>query len=424
MITIEELERFNPWWRTGKVREEWLKGYKRKLYHEVGKYADKKQIVLVWGLRRVGKTVLMLQIIQSLLDRINPKNVFYFSFDEAAFDFKDVLGGYQKLVLNRDFGGMKERVYIFLDEVHKVEDWENKIKTYYDIYPNLKFFLSGSASVRLRKRSKESLAGRMFDFLMGPLDFEEFLEMSGKDIKKIRESPELWKSEIVPMFYRYIKYGMFPELVNENDEEFARKYLLNNVIERIIYKDLPEEFGIKDLELLKSLAYLVGRNPGMTANYKEISKNLGKDQRTIGNYFEYLEFGLLLRFAFNYRGSPLASMRKMKKAYFTTPNLIFAFGQGADRALPVMLENLIMMETGATFFYKDGFEVDFVLQENGKLIAIEVKKAEKETKQLRRFSSKFKNVSKSFVVTLEEEGIADGIKIIPAWKFMLLKPYK
>jgi predicted AAA+ superfamily ATPase len=162
----------------------------------------------------------------------------------------------------------------------------------------------------------------------------------------------------------------------------------------------------------------------MTANYKEISKNLGKDQRTVGNYFEYLEFGLLLRFAFNYRGSPLASMRKMKKAYFTTPNLIFAFGQGADRALPVMLENLVMMETGATFFYKDGFEVDFVLQENGKLIAIEVKKAEKETKQLRKFSSKFKNVSKSFVVTLEEEGIADGIKIIPAWKFMLLRPYK
>ncbi len=424
MIGIEELERFNPWWRTGRVKEEWLKDYKRNIYSEIEKYSDKRQIILVWGLRRVGKTVMMFQMIQKLLGKTNPRNVFYFSFDEIAFDMKDVLESYQKLVLNSAFEETKEKVYIFLDEVQKVKDWENKIKTYYDIYPGIKFFLSGSASVGLRKRSKESLAGRIFDFSMKPLGFDEFLEMSGKDLRKIRENPELWKREIVPLFYRYIKYGMFPELIEERDEEFARKYILNNVIERIIYKDLPEEFGINDIELLKNLVYLVGRNPGMTVNYREISKNLGKDQRTIASYFEYLEFGLLVKFIFNYRGSPMASMRKLKKAYLATPNLIFAFSQSLERSLPMMLENTVAFETGAEFFYKNGFEVDFLIQDDGKLIAMEVKKGSKETKQLSRLKSVFKNVSKSFVVTVEEEGKSERCIIIPLWKFMLLKPYK
>lgn len=228
-MLIEELERFNPWWKTGSVREEWVKGYRRKLYFEIEKYVEKKQVVLIWGLRRAGKTTILFQIIQNLLGSIKPRNILYFSFDEIAFDLKDVLESYQKFILNRTFEETGEKLYVFLDEIQKVKDWENKLKIYYDLYPNIKFFISGSASVRLRKRSRESLAGRILDFLLKPLSFEEFLEMNGRDLKKIKENPELWKRDILPLFYRYIKYGMFPELVNEDDEDFARKYILNNV---------------------------------------------------------------------------------------------------------------------------------------------------------------------------------------------------
>ena len=419
-MNIEELERFNPWWKTGKVRDEWLKEYKRRLYFELEKYLEKRQIVLVWGLRRMGKTTLMFQMIRSLLNEVNSKNVLYFSFDEMVFDLKDVLESYQKLILNRTFEETRDRTYIFLDEVHKVKDWENKIKTYYDLYPNIKFFISGSASVGLRKKSKESLAGRILDFLLKPLSFEEFLEMTGKDLKKIKEKPDLWKRELIPLFYRYIKYGMFPELVDEENEEFARKYMLNNVLERIIYKDLPEEFGLKDIELLKSLIYMVGKNPGMIANYKEISKNLGRDQRTVANYFEYLEFSLLIKFVFNYRGSPIASLRKLKKVYLTTPNFALVFNPSLEMALPLMLENLVIVETDAKFFYRNSFEVDAIILENDKLIVIEVKRAEKDVKQIKKFIEKFKGrVKKAILVDMENEGKVERIEIIPAWKFLL-----
>lgn len=419
-MLVEDLEKFNPWWKTGSVREEWVKGYKRRLYFEIEKYVDKKQVILIWGLRRVGKTTILFQIIQNLLGSIKPKNILYFSFDEIAFDLKDVLESYQKFILNRTFEEAGEKLYVFLDEIQKVKDWENKLKIYYDLYPNIKFFISGSASVRLRKKSRESLAGRILDFLLKPLSFEEFLEMNGRDLKKIKENPELWKRDVLPIFYRYIKYGMFPELVNEDDEDFARKYILNNVIERVVYKDLPEEFGLKDVELLKKLIYIAGKNPGMIVNYKEISKDLGKDQRTIANYFEYLEFGLLAKFVFNYRGSPIASLRKLKKVYLSTPNIAFAFNPDMERVLPFMLENLISSETDANFFYRNGFEIDFVLTDNDRLTAIEVKKTEKDVKQVRKFVEKYKGkVKKAVIVDVEKEGKVDDIEIIPIWKFLL-----
>lgn len=430
MVDIEDLEKFNPWWKTGSVKEDWLKTYKRQLYFELEKYLEKRQILLIWGLRRLGKTTLMLQLVQNLLKTkdVSPKNILYFSFDELSFDLKDVLNSYQKLILGKTLEEEHEGVYVFLDEVQKVKDWENRIKVYYDLYPNVKFFLSGSASVGLRRRSKESLAGRIFDFVLDPLNFEEFLELRGLDLGKVKENPDLWKREILPHFYHYMKFGMFPELVGEMNAEVARNYLLNNVIDRILYKDLPEEFGLKDVELLKSLAYIVGKNPGLILNYTEISKNLGRDQRTIANYFEYLEFGLLIKFVFNYRGSPLASMRKMKKAYLATPNLAMVFNPNLERALPQMLENVVLNKTGAKFFYRNGFEVDFVLQTDNnadELIAIEVKKNEKDAKQIRKFVSKFgKRVKEKIIVDLETDGKIDDIEIIPAWKFLLLKHFK
>ncbi|MBE0524720.1 MAG: ATP-binding protein [Methanosarcinales archaeon] len=261
-----------------------LKPYKRHIYSDIEKYIDRRQIMLIWGLRRTGKTILMFQLIQDILAYTDNKNLFYFSFAEVVFDLKEILESYQRIVLGSSFDETEGKMFIFLDEIQKVDDWENKIKVYYDLYPNIKFFISGSASVSLRKKSTESLAGRIMVFQMKLLSFAELIEINGRDLTLIREDPDLWKRELIPLFYRYIKFGMFPELYDERDEDFARQYILNNVIERVIYKDLPDEFEIKDVELLKTLVYIISKKPGMIVNYKEIAKDLGKDQRTIANY--------------------------------------------------------------------------------------------------------------------------------------------
>jgi len=91
MVSIEELERFNPWWTKGGVPLEWTQEYRRKLYFAIEPYVKRRQILLVYGLRRVGKTTLMMQVISSLLKFTNPRHILYCSFDEETFTIKDVL---------------------------------------------------------------------------------------------------------------------------------------------------------------------------------------------------------------------------------------------------------------------------------------------------------------------------------------------
>jgi len=83
-----------------------------------------------------------------------------------------------------------------------------------------------------------------------------------------------------------------------------------------------------------------------------------------------------------------------------------------------MLENVVLMETDSKFFYKNNFEVDFVLVENEKIISVKVKKSEKDVEQLKKFIEKFEEkVKKGILITFEQEGKIDEIEIIPAWKF-------
>src|SRR3989344_1998524 len=157
-----KLEEFNHWWINKKVDAELALPFKRDIYAEIEKHIDKRFIVALVGLRRVGKTTTMYQIIQSLIERkISPTNILFFSFDEIVAKLGEVLDAYREMH-NKDF--RKEIVYVFLDEVQKCNNWENEIKKYYDLYPKLKFIISGSESLFIRRKTKETLAGRIFEF--------------------------------------------------------------------------------------------------------------------------------------------------------------------------------------------------------------------------------------------------------------------
>ena len=181
-----ELQSFNPWWRDGKVSPEFI-GRKRAIFGEVIKYLDKRQIVLFTGLRRVGKTTLMYQIIDELLRKgVNPYKILYFSFDEMKYDLEDIIKRYETDVLHTDIS--KEKVFIFLDEIQKLDGWPSKIKLLYDANPKLKLFLTGSAQITMWRGTRESLAGRFFDFLIKPLNFEEYLDFKAAKIDRNREN--------------------------------------------------------------------------------------------------------------------------------------------------------------------------------------------------------------------------------------------
>jgi predicted AAA+ superfamily ATPase len=422
-MEIRNLVKFNEWWTTNEVKPSLLKEYKRPLFFNIKKYIKDRQILLITGLRRVGKTTLMYQLIQHLLDeKVKSLHIVYFSFDEEIVDLDDLIKTYEEKVLKKKI--QNEKIYIFLDEIQKLENWQNKIKIFYDLYPNIKFIISGSASVQISKKAKESLAGRIFDFLLEPLTFREFLEW--KNIKIDKKRLEIFQKDMIPLFYDYLRKGGFPEIIDEEDDEKIKNYIKNNVIERIIYRDLPEEFGIKDYELLKTLIEMIANQPGMVVNYDALSRNLKKNKKTIIDYFFYLQYALLIKMIANYRENFLVSSRKMRKAYIANTAISFTLVPDfySDSFLEKIAENFAVIETEAKNYYRNKYEVDVILKIGKEILPVEVKYGKAEINSMLKFLSEFK-LKKAIILTKDvfDKKTLNKKKILllPLWVFSLTK---
>src|SRR3989344_249323 len=184
-----KLEEFNHWWTMAEVDVELALPFKRDIYIEIEKNIDKRFILALVGIRRVGKTTAMYQIIQKLIEtKIKKENILFFSFDEVSAKLSEVMETYKE-IHNKDL--RKEKIYIFLDEIQKCTGWENELKKYYDLYPKLKFIISGSESLFIRKKTKETLAGRIFEFTLTPFTFREYLRFN-----KIEENEFKYETKI------------------------------------------------------------------------------------------------------------------------------------------------------------------------------------------------------------------------------------
>ncbi|MEM2178991.1 MAG: AAA family ATPase, partial [Candidatus Methanomethylicaceae archaeon] len=269
----EDVERFNEWWFTGKIRKELALPFKRYAFSKILESLKERQILIITGLRRVGKTTLLYQAIEKLLETEEPNKILYFSFEESSTNIKEVLDFYEKQILKKVFEE-SGRVFIFFDEIQYCENWPSIIKQYYDLYPNIKFLISGSSSLLLSKEAIDKLAGRFFFFELKPLTFFEFLEMKGIKILE----PELFSRRIETYFFDYLRKAGFPEIVNwENDIKIA-EYIKNTVIDRVILRDLPIIFKTRDIILLEKIMKLILSNPGAIININSLSRDWGENK--------------------------------------------------------------------------------------------------------------------------------------------------
>ncbi len=128
---------FNPWWRSSQVPSE-LVGKTRSILSEILSYLDYRQMILLYGMRRAGKSTLMYQIIWHLLNqrKVPSMHIFYYSFDLKKDDLDQVIESYELTVLKKEIFQVNE-AYLFLDEIQKLTDWSNKIKILFDFNFNL-----------------------------------------------------------------------------------------------------------------------------------------------------------------------------------------------------------------------------------------------------------------------------------------------
>ena len=411
-----KLEEFNHWWISGKVDAELALPFKRDIYLEIERHLDKRFILALVGLRRVGKTTAMYQLIQKLINsKIDKINILFFSFDEVSVRLGDVLETYKE-IHNKDF--REEKVYIFLDEIQKCFGWENELKKYYDLYPKLKIIISGSESLFIRKKTKETLAGRIFEFTLTPFTFREYLRFN-----KLEESEFKYETRIKPLFIKFAEKGGFPETFSFKTDRELKEYIRALVVDKIVYKDIPRMFKLGDAEFLSVLLELISTNPGMYIDYQSIGKQFDKDRRVIKDYINYLKESFLITLLSNYRKGSITTLRKRKRAYPTDNALIYLYKSRIEEDFfGRMIETLVVNKLKASSFWKNGGEID-IIHNN---IPIEVKYQEKinseDFKPMREFMKKF-NTKEGLMLTKNEEKeikFEEGtIRLIPVWKWLL-----
>jgi predicted AAA+ superfamily ATPase len=416
---------FNPWWRTGEVPPS-LVGRRRKVFKELQPYLDLRQILILYGLRRAGKTTLMFQIIEELLKKrgVSPLQVLYFSFDEESEDIAEILKTYETEVLEERVSDGRE-IYLFLDEIQKLGSWPDKVKIVYDLNPNVKIFLSGSAALNLSKGGKESLAGRFFEFLIEPLDFDEYLDFKNIEIDRRRET--VYEAEIKRSLKDFMITGGFIEAL-ELDDIRRRKYFREGLLERVIFRDLPESFSIRSTDLLYRCMNVFAAHPGMILDYSNLGNDLGYDQRTVSDYVSYLEYAMLASKLYNYSPNRLTSEKKMRKVY--TSNTAFSFALSGESDFSALAEQLFANTLKAGFFWRSPQkdEVDLVLASEEGVVPIEIKMRSdikaRDAKPLFKFMTKY-GIGWGIIITSNlETAFRDGdlkVEVIPYWRYWTIK---
>ena len=413
MTKIEDaLRDFNPWWK----KKFSLVYHEREIFGEIKRYLDLPMIIALSGLRRAGKSTLMLKIAEEYIAKGTPSNrILYFSFDDfKGAELGEIVREYERLnALDTNDGK-----YLFLfDEIQKLTDWQDKIKTLYDTHKGkIKIILSGSESLFLKKWTKESLAGRVFLFNVKLLSFKEFIAFKGQ--KALLERPRLYRKELLQLFEDYLHTQGFPELVDIKDREVIRKYIREGVIDKIIYKDIPQLFKIEDIGVLESLINLLMDEPGQLIELSNLASELKITRQTLSNYITYLEESQLLKKLYNYSRNARKTERKLKKYYPTVISADLSFSVDST-ARSHAFEWLIVNQTGAEFFWRDVYknEVDIVLGKK-EPVPIEMKYGKISAEGLSAFMRKFKIKNGSIVsFDIEDEiKVKEGtIKIIPAY---------
>lgn len=294
------IARDNPWWNQGaKHPPEAEMG--RRVYFKFFKalaldFSVKRAAVLL-GPRRVGKTVMAKQLIHdAITGGMDPCSVFYASIDAPVYSGTP-LEHFLKFMPKEQKG--KHRLIVF-DEIQYLPDWQRHLKDLVDSYPNFKFVVTGSAAAALRLRSKESGAGRFSHFILPPLTFYEFLEFSGVDKALVTPRNDgtfhVGNLNILnEKFIDYLNFGGYPEAVmNPTVRKDAEQYIRNDIVDKVLLKDLPSLYGIHEIPELNRLFSVLAYNAGNEASLENLSQSSGISKPTITKYIQYLESAFLI----------------------------------------------------------------------------------------------------------------------------------
>ncbi|HET8797371.1 MAG TPA: ATP-binding protein [Thermoanaerobaculia bacterium] len=314
---LDVLHGFNPWW-TGK--QEAIPPFRRLAFFIGRKHLEDSSLrraILLAGPRRVGKSTILLQL---AADRIaagaEPASVLYLSLDNPVLRMvrlSEILSIYHATMHAEG-----KPATLLLDEVHYANDWELEIKQLVDHRPSYRILATGSATVVQKHALAESGVGRWLTVSVPTLSFYEFVQITREHQPDV--SPTLIPSHLaklddakrraiaaalrplLPLFQRYLFVGGFPETAMQSDVTLAQRLLREDVVERVLHRDMVSLFGVRNVDELERLFLYLCFNSGGIFAVNTVASELGTTKTTIASHLEILERAHLI-----YRLAPIAT---------------------------------------------------------------------------------------------------------------------
>ncbi len=356
------IERQNPWWfgkqfDVGIDRLPW--------YPLITKYMKAREILLLLGARRTGKSTLAYQIIKNLLrNKTSPESIFFINLDEPLFQSKSKDPMYLTEIFDYYLIEKKSvsTYYLFIDEIQNHDYWVQSIKMLYDTRKNIKIILTGSTSTLLQKEISTKLSGRYFHIMVYPLSFREYL-----GFKRLQKPTTIEKLQC---FNDYLEFGAFPRVVLENDKDLKQE-LLKNYFQTIYLKDIIYPNNLRNNKDVFDLLYFIISNIGKNFSYSNLAKTLGISVETVKEYIGFAENSYMIYTLMKYDISVKKQIANSKKIYCLDTGLVnsisFRFSENKGR----LIENLVYMslikEKNEIYYHKENYECDFIIKDGMKI---------------------------------------------------------
>ncbi len=379
------------------------------------------EILIITGIRRCGKSVLLQQMRSKLKEQD-----FFFNFDDERLvnftvsDFQTLQECFFEL-----FG--EQHTYYF-DEIQNVSGWENFVRRLYN--EGNKVIVTGSNARMLSRELGTHLTGRYMSVEIFPFSFREYLQLANIELTIKDFYLTSKRSILLGHFKEYLEKGGFPKFLQSPSTRY-----LSSLYESIIFRDVMARNGLTNDKEIQELIFYLASNATKRITYTSLGKVVGiRHAETIKNYLEYIEQTYMIFQLLKYSPSVKVQMLNPKKVYFIDNAIVSRIGFNATDNMGVKLENLVFIELKRRgydiFYHADKKECDFVVREGMRIMAAyqvtiamtDAKTRKREIDGLLEAMNTY-GLSESYILTMEEKENVEVedkvIHILPTWEWML-----
>ena len=396
--------------------------YKRDILETIIDKLHLKQIQVLKGIRRSGKTTLFRLLINHLSATHNPKSILYINLDDPYFSelYKDSKNLYKLLEISEKLTNEKVQ-YLFLDEVQNVESWEKFIKAIYDNEIVKKIFITGSNSSLLDGEYAKLLSGRFLEQTVYTPSFKEILGYKG-----INSRFDLMKNKIkvLKIVEEMIQFGSFFEVLKE--DKFKRDIVIS-YYDTIIFKDCIANNNIRDAKTFKELTNFIISNSTNMYSYNSIAKATGINDNTVKEYIRTLEDSYMCTEIKQYSYKLKEQIKTKKKIYINDNSFLaqtsFRFSNNFGKLFENLVYTELLKKEYKIYYFNKDFECDFICVKDGKTIGIQVcyeltlQNRQREIDGLRKL--KIACDEKLLLTYDSDYEKFEDIQIVPFWDYFL-----